>query len=382
MAGLEDRWFTRDGKPKKRNGQGDRWRVVWRDAGGAGHAKSFARKTDATRWKNDLEAKLDRDLYHDPGRGRATFAEVADAWWAGHVSRLAAGTVRSYRGILDGRVLPRWGTYPVQAITYSDLAGWTAELVTEGLSGARVRNHLIVVSQVLDHAVRDGRIPSNPARLVKRPRPSTARRHRYLTAQQLDHLADSAGAYRPLILVLGYCGLRWGEAVGLHVADLDEPKGRIHVERAMDDAGAFHEPKDHDRREVPIPDFVLDELRPALPAEGLIFRSPQGSHVHHANWTRRVWVPALESAGLSRMRIHELRHTAASLAVASGASVLAVSRMLGHADPAITLRVYADLFDQDLDDVRARMDLVAREARQARLSGANVVDLGAHRAEG
>lgn len=379
MAGLEDRWYRRDGSEKPRHGHGDRWRVVWRDAAGKAHARSFARKGDAVRWKNDLEAKLDRDLYHDPERGRATFAEVADSWWAGHASRLAAGTIRSYRGILDGRVLPRWGRYPVQTIQYADLAAWTADLVGEGLSGARVRNHLIVVSQVLDHAVRDGRIPSNPARLVRRPRPSTARRHRYLTAPQLDHLADAAGPYRPLVLVLGYCGLRWGEAVALRPEDVDAAKGRLHVERAMDDAGRFHQPKDHDRREVPVPDFVLDELGAAMPASGLIFRSPQGSHVHHANWTRRVWTPALEGAGLPHMRIHELRHTAASLAVASGASVLAVSRMLGHADPAITLRVYADLFDQDLDDVRARMDAVARQARQERLSGGVVVPMASYR---
>lgn len=382
MAALEDRWYKRDGTEKPRHGQGDRWRVLWRDAGGKSHGRSFARKQDAVRWKNELEARLNRDVFFDPDRGRATFAEIAGAWWNGHAQQLADGTIRSYKGILDGRVLPRWGTQPVQTIQYGDIAAWTAELSAEGLSGARVRNHLIVVSQVLDHAVRDGRIPSNPARLVRRPKSAPARRHRYLTAAQLDHLADTAGAYRPLVLVLGYCGLRWGEAVALRPEDVDTTKGRLHVERAMDDAGNFHEPKDHDRREVPAPDFVLDELRDTMPDTGLVFRSPQGSHVHHANWTRRVWLPALESAGLPRMRIHELRHTAASLAVASGASVLGVSRMLGHADPAITLRVYADLFDQDLDDVRARMDTVAREARQARLSGDNVIDLGAHRAEG
>lgn len=382
MAALEDRWFRRDGTPKPRNGKGDRWRVQWRDQAGVAHSESFARKADAVRFRHDVESRLDRNVFDDPSRGKITFGEVADSWWAAHATTLAAGTVRSYRGILDLRVLPRWGRYPVQSIQYADLAGWVAELVGLGLSGARVRNHMIVVSQIFDHAVRDGRISSNPCRLVKRPRPATARRHRYLTASQLDHLADAAGVYRPLILVLGYCGLRWGEAVALRPEDLDRAKGRIHVERAMDPDGTFHQPKDHDRREVPIPDFVLDELVPTMPASGLIFQSPQGSFIHHSNWTRRHWEPALDGAGLPRMRIHELRHTAASLAVGSGATVLAVSRMLGHADPAITLRVYADLFDQDLDDVRARMDVIAREARQARLSAPNVIDLGAHRAEG
>lgn len=378
MATLEDRWYRKDGAPKNRAGTGDRWRVLWRDAAGHQASQSFSRKADALRYKHDVESKLDRNVFHDPTRGRATFAEVADSWWNAHSPGLAGTTRRSYRGILDGRVLPKWGRMPVQAIQYGDIASWTAQLAESGLSGARVRHHLIVVSQVLDHAVRDGRLPANPARLVRKPRPAPARRHRYLTAEQLDSLADATGHYRALTLVLGYCGLRWGEAVALRPEDVDFVKGRLHVERAMDDRGGFHLPKDHERREVPVSDYVLEALEPLL-GNGLVFRSPSGSWVHHSNFYKRKWLPGLEASATPRMRIHELRHTAASLAVSSGADVLAVSRMLGHADPSITLKVYADLFDHDLDDVRARMDKLARRAREAREGRGDVIRLDAYR---
>lgn len=376
MAGLEDRWYRKDGTEKARCGVGDRWRVVWRDPGGVPKSASFARKADALRYKHDVESRLDRHDYQDPERARASFAEVAQVWWSGHAPTVAKATRESYEGILNGRVLQRWGRMPVSSIEYADLVAWKADLIESGMSSSRVRHHLVVVTMVLDQAIRDGRIQTNKARLVKKPRQALARRHRYLTAEQLDVLADAAGAYRPMLLVLGYCGLRWGECIALRPDDVDYAKGRLHVERSMDQDGEFHAPKTHERREVPAPDYVLEALRSVAPADGLLFRSPRGSWINHSNWTRWTWLPALEAAGLERMRIHELRHTAASLAVSSGASVLAVSRMLGHANPKETLRTYADLFDQDLDDLRARLDVVARRAGAR---DAAVISLDAHR---
>jgi integrase len=81
------------------------------------------------------------------------------------------------------------------------------------------------------------------------------------------------------------------------------------------------------------------------------------------NWRRRVFDPALQRAGLGDLTPHELRHTAASLAVAAGANVKAVQRMLGHASAAMTLDVYSGLFDDDLDAVADRLDEAAVRAR-------------------
>lgn len=360
MATLEDRQKAGDEVRL-------RWRVRWRDPAGDSHSRSFARKDDALRFLHDIERRLDAGQYLDPARGRVTFAEVVESWWAHHSPHLAISTATRYRGIIDGRLRADLGPLPVVAVDYATLAAWAGDLTSSGQSGSSVRQHMQVVSQALDHAVRDRRIPSNPARLVRRPRNAPKRRHRYLTAPQLDRLATEAGDARPLILTLGYCGLRWGEAVALRPEDIDPRRGRIHVERGSTRVAGgmeYHAPKTHQRREVPAPDFVLDEIAGLEPAGGLVFTTPSGAPWHHSNFVRRVFVPALERAGLPEMRLHELRHTAASLAVAAGADVLVVARMLGHADPAMTLRVYADLFDTALDDLRERLDKVARKAAQ------------------
>ena len=98
-----------------------------------------------------------------------------------------------------------------------------------------------------------------------------------------------------------------------------------------------------------------------------MFTDLRGGVLRNSNYRARVFEPALrrcQSADDSFPSItpHDLRHTAASLAVSAGANVKAVQRMLGHAKASMTLDVYADLFDEDLDDVADRMDVAIRSA--------------------
>jgi integrase len=104
-------------------------------------------------------------------------------------------------------------------------------------------------------------------------------------------------------------------------------------------------------------------------ADDLVLTSPEGGVLRSGNFRRRVFDPAATAAGLEDLSPHDLRHTAASLLVASGANVKAVQRMLGHASAAMTLDVYSGLFDDDLGALADRMDL-AHEASVTRRHGA------------
>ncbi len=153
----------------------------------------------------------------------------------------------------------------------------------------------------------------------------------------MERLADECGDYATLIYVLAYTGLRWGEAAALRVRDVDLLRRRVHVERAMAEVGGraiFGEPKDHDRRAVPLPAFVIDDLAAHLARrapDDLAFPSPGGAVLRNGNFRRNVFDAAAERAGLAGITPHALRHTAASLAIAAGATVVVVQRMLGHA---------------------------------------------------
>jgi integrase len=117
--------------------------------------------------------------------------------------------------------------------------------------------------------------------------------------------------------------------------------------------------KNHQRRSVPIPRFLADELAEHLVGkklDDLVFTSPTGAVLRNTNFRPRVFDPAAEWVGLTWLTPHELRHTAASLAVQAGANVKLVQQMLGHASAAMTLDVYAGLFADNLDEVADRLD--------------------------
>lgn len=168
-----------------------------------------------------------------------------------------------------------------------------------------------------------------------------------------------------MILVLAYCGLRWSEAIGVHVRDINFERNRIQVNRgAVEVEGKIMvgPQKNWERRIVPFPEFLQGPLRRLCGgkhADGLVFTDVDGNYLRRAKTSigATSWFSnALRAAHIERLTPHDLRHTAASLAISSGANVKAVQRMLGHKSAAMTLDTYADLFDDDLADVAARMN--------------------------
>jgi integrase len=213
---------------------------------------------------------------------------------------------------------------------------------------------------MLGYAVRDGRLGRNPADGVGLPR-VIPREKRYLTHRELAQLAEECGEYETAVLLLWYTGLRWGEFAALRVGDIDLMRRRVHVRRATVELRgevSFGTPKDHEQREVPVPQFLIDPLTCALAgksSEDLAFPSPSGAVLRNNNFRRRRFDPAAVRAGVEGITPHGLRHTAASLAIQAGAPVTVVSKMLGHADPSITLKVYAHLWPSDLDALADRL---------------------------
>jgi integrase len=276
---------------------------------------------------------------------------------------------------------------PVGKVGHADIQAWVADLVTGGMSGGHVRKVTGVLSGMLALAVRDRRIPSNPCEGLSLPR-THERPRRYLTAAQVQALAEAAGAGGALpIYVLAYCGLRWSELAALRVGRVDLMRRRLEVAEAMTEVNGgrlvWGTPKSHEARSVPLPRFLIEPLAAHIAgcsANDLVFTTAAGAPLRNRN-ARRSWFDrAAAAAGAPGLTPHEMRHTAATLAVSAGANVKAVQRMLGHASAALTLDRYADLFDDDLDAVADRLDAVARAAGVYPVcTGANVVDLAAAR---
>jgi integrase len=212
-------------------------------------------------------------------------------------------------------------------------------------------------------AVRLRLIVHNPCADVPRAKPRE-KEMRILTEEQVKVFLKSAENRRlfALLAMAVGTGMRQGELLGLQWPDIDFDKGTVTVRRSLAQVKAgfiLKEPKSKtSRRTIRLPVFAVNALlehRRLMLAEGqdvrdgTVFVTKTGQYIGKSNLIRQVFKPALKEATLAAIRFHDLRHTHASVLIAHGESIKAVSRRLGHSDVALTLRVYAHLLP-DADD--------------------------------
>lgn len=356
---------------------GKRYRVRYRKPDGSQTDKrGFRTKKEAELFAASVTITKAQGDYVDPVAGRVTVGALGPKWLASRAN-LKESSLAAYRSAWKVHVEPKWGRWSVSAIEHSDVQEWivwlgTAEGARKAKSPSLVRRCHDLLAGILDIAVKDKKIAANRARGVTKPR-KVSREHIYLSHGQVAELADEAGAHGVLVTMLAYTGLRWGEMSALRVRDLDMLRGRVKVNRNavyVEGHIVVGTPKTYQRREVPFPRFLAMDLARACEGKSpdeLVFPDDHGDFLRTPSMRENSWWDkAIERAGLlPQMVPHDLRHTAASLAISAGANVKAVQRMLGHASAAMTLDTYADLFDDDLDSVAAALDVAATKARHA-----------------
>ena len=309
--------------------------------------------------------------YVAPALGRITTAELAADWLTRKKQATAPSHYRTLESAWRVHVLPRWGSVSVSNIDELSVEAWIAQMGREGCGRTTIVRALGVLSGVLADAVKAKRLSHNPAKGVENLPRRNERRRVYLSSDDVHRLADEAGPHRALVLTLAYCGLRWGEAIGMRVGDLQFLRRRLAISENAVQIGARHEvgpTKGRKARSVPVPVFVLDELSHLCEGKGagdLVFTGPREGYLPRPKSETGWFQAAVKRAGVQHITPHDLRHTCASLSVSAGVNVLALQRMLGHASAKMTLDTYADLFDNDLDAVA--------EALHARYSQSSVL---------
>lgn len=299
-------------------------------------------------------------------------------------------TVAGYRSLLDTLVLPHWGDVALRDMSFDGIQEWVSGLSVsgsarwegQGLSASRVIQAYQVVSQVLRFAVRAKHLAANPADDIDLPRKRDVEQ-RYLTLEQLNRLAVASGRFRSFILVLAFCGLRFGEAAALRVSDVDLKSRRIRISRSVTHVahrGLLEGPtKNHSARSAPVPRFLAPLLETELAGKdsaALVFPSRHGGYLTLGE-VRWVFDPAVQTvraaATAQRQKEieesgeaitpefpvitpHDLRHTCASLAISAGANVKVLQSLLGHKTATLTLDRYGHLFPDDLGRIADAFD--------------------------
>lgn len=348
-----------------------RWDVRYRPPGDhRERMKSFVTEREAKSFRAQVENEIDRGVHVDPRRQEVTVADWCDEWLKGKTN-LAPKTRDRYEGILSAQIRPQWGRVKLKALKHSQVQTWLAGL---DLAPASVRKVHRVFSQAMAYAVKDGRLGVNPAAGVSLPRVVTVEKL-FLTHEQVHELADRCGDdYRLMVLFLAYTGLRWGEMAALRVKRVDFMRKRATVAESVTPIKGvmtFGPTKGHERREVPIPRHLVDDLVALVAGktpDDLVFVGGRGAPMRSQTFQRAALTGAAKTMGIVGFTPHMLRHTAASLAIASGADVKVVQTMLGHKSATMTLDLYGHLFGDRLDVVADAMES-ARVAAMTRDAG-------------
>lgn len=348
-------------------GGGSQYKVRYRDQDGKQRQKKgFRTKREANLYAATVETKKATGQWVDPSAGKVTVGALHTQWEQG-LSHLKKTTQATREVTWKTHVKPKWADREVGSVKPSQVRAWVSELQAGGAKVATIENALGVLRGVLALAVEDRLLPTNPAAGVKAPR-REPRTHRFLTHQQVSKLADECGRDGVIVLFLAYTGLRVGEAAALRLSDVDFLRRRVSVTRSVSEVRGhglvWSATKTYESRSVPFPAFLvepLSRLATGRDREALLFGSAEGEPLRVGNWRRRVYTPAVSRCrktdpDFPQLTVHDLRGTAASLAVSAGANVKAVQTLLGHASAAVTLDTYASLFPDDLEQVAEALD--------------------------
>lgn len=304
-----------------------------------------------------LLVEVERGGYVDARR--MTVGEYLASWLAATANTVRPSTVKQYRVAMQ-RACAAFGGLPLGRLTAETIEAFYADLLANGLAPATVRLQHAVLSKALKQAVQRRYIASNPCTYVTPPRVPTPELNVWDQAQAQAFLRDSArDALAPLWLLLLATGMRRGEALALRWRDVDMERGVVSISRTLARGAQrnweIREPKsDAGRRAVPVSPSVVAALRAhqerqdarreligaGWPVDGFVF--DRGDCVlldpDRVSYRFRRIVNAL---GLPPIRLHDLRHTSATLMLAGGVHPKVAQERLGHANIAMTMDRYS-----------------------------------------
>jgi integrase len=311
---------------------------------------------------------------------KITVAEYLTVHWLPTLTKRSS-TLRRYRDLLEKHAIPIIGGVKLAKLSPLQVQDLYQSRLDVGLSPTTVNMLHNVLHKALKQAVRWGVLPRNVTEMVDAPQPAETRHTTWSAEQTASFLAvadrDTDAALWRLALLTG---LRRGELLGLRWDDIDLAAGTATIRGALvrGEKGCLEmgQPKTrHGRRTIHLPPSVVEALRPhrtrqlehrlavgaAYQDGGLIFAGPLGAPIH-PNTLKRRFDRLADAAGVPRIRIHDTRHSSASLGAANGETIKELQARLGHADPAITMRVYVHLTEATQRAAAERMDTLIQSA--------------------
>ncbi len=320
--------------------------------------RTFKTRGEAQLWIRQTLAKIDNGMTYLSTK--RTLAEHLDTWLEIEELELRPSSMIHYEQIVRMYLKPGLGEIALRNLQFEQIQGFYSHLIKQNVGVPTIRKIHHVLHCSLNFAVETGKIGQNPASFAHPPQKITHEMKILDESQSSQFLIAIINHRWEALFRLGLVtGMRQMEILGSKWYDLDWLRKTIKVERQLvrsDGTGVkFLPPKtENGKRVIDLDDITIQILRKHYEKQqaqrleageeweefGLIFTSSNGTPIHIRNLLREFH-KLLENSGLPRIRFHDLRHTAASLMLNHGVSVIVVSKRLGHARPAITENIYA-----------------------------------------
>lgn len=357
MSRVRDLWHNKDRTRTNKYGKGLRWQAIY-TGGPKDQVKSHRTQDGAWAWIFEQDGKKQQNLI--PDGGKVLVSGLRSEWFESQVQWSPKNRYENNQ-TWDNYISPQFGNTILEHLSRRDLRSWVASL-SEQWAPSTVDTYFGRFSSFLLWCVGEKRIPASPAEGVELPK-AQKRPNLYLTVAEYYALRKKMHEhYRDAVDLAVTTGMRPGELWELRCGDVDVMRRRINIERSSGEVNGkrvIGDTKTEEARSIPITGAMADMLAARVggrPRTDLVFKTVRSRQVRESNFVSNYWKSAVEKTHLPQnLRFYDLRHTAASWAIRSGASVKAVQRMLGHATALITLEVYAGLFDDELDSVAEKI---------------------------
>lgn len=318
--------------------------VYYTDWKGVRHKKKkrgFERKKDAQEWEHEFISQQTKSC-------DMSFSSLVELYFEDMEGRLRETTIAQKKNIFETKLVPFFGSRPINSIDPSDIRRWQSQLMKQGFSQTYLRTINNQLSAVFNYAVKYYKLPENPIRIAGSIGKKKADSMEFWTLEEFRQFIAVVDkpAIRLAFLIMFWTGLRVGETLALSPCDIT-PDLMIDVSKTTsrkDGIDHFYDPKTNkSARKVPIPDFLYDEIQDYINRLYDI-----GDHDQIFYFTNKALNKNLncfaEIAEVKRIRVHDLRHSHASLLIEMGQPILLVSERLGHETVDTTWNTYAHLY--------------------------------------
>lgn len=319
------------------------------------HKRGFSTMREAKEWEQQFLAQSVGKL------SDMTFAEFVEKYLTDLDVR--QNTLRSKRYIIELKILPYFGKRKITEITQADILAWQKDIKKGGYEDTYLYTINSQLSAIFNHAVRVYDLPSNPCQKVKSMGRKQAKEMNIWTQEQFEqflaYVKDKPYSYYGF-LIFFWTGLRLGELLALTVGDIDFDKKTLTVNKScqyLNGERVITPPKtEMSNRVIPLPNSLVEELREyfnrryGIMDSDVIFPVTKS---YFENEMRR----GTRLAGLEKIRIHDLRHSHASMLISKmNVPIIAVSRRLGHEKVSITLDTYGHMYPNQMDDIATQLN--------------------------